>query len=440
MRRAVCVYLAAFASIGLPASVEIGSDGSVNGEFEATFINRQAKSIHLYFGGSTDGALQPNHNRISTVAPGESTVINTRVGHIMVALDESGEGMLKRGSGGDPGYYSADTFVMNSSTTYEVQVRDLCDDTYPTFCQDQQERGECKKNPGWMLMRCTKSCNTCDLVDPKERCQRKKLNMTDEPAASPGYLSSMFKRIVERYGDDVTVLREDPFILTIDDYIDDETIAAILKTSEGKYSRSTDAGARNARTGEVEKKVSEGRTSRNAWCRGACNEHPLVKKLFQKFSETTGIVHENYEKMQVLHYEPGQYYRAHHDANSRQKQLICGMRILTVFLYLSDVEEGGHTGFPKLDIAVAPKKGESAPADALVLHGVFSLPSRVLAAMACSRCHHVFSLPWRVANAVALWRHVVFTPHVFTPHACTPFALRTTHHRPSTNLAKRDGC
>lgn len=34
-----------------------------------------------------------------------------------------------------------------------------------------------------------------------------------------------------------------------------------------------------------------------------------------------------------------------------------GPRILTFFLYLSDVEEGGETDFPILNISVKPKKG-----------------------------------------------------------------------------------
>lgn len=36
-----------------------------------------------------------------------------------------------------------------------------------------------------------------------------------------------------------------------------------------------------------------------------------------------------------------------------------GVRILTVFLYLNDVEEGGGTDFPKLGITVEPKKGKA---------------------------------------------------------------------------------
>jgi 2OG-Fe(II) oxygenase superfamily len=37
----------------------------------------------------------------------------------------------------------------------------------------------------------------------------------------------------------------------------------------------------------------------------------------------------------------------------------CGPRILTFFLYLSDVEEGGGTDFPQLDLTIQPKRGRA---------------------------------------------------------------------------------
>jgi prolyl 4-hydroxylase len=43
----------------------------------------------------------------------------------------------------------------------------------------------------------------------------------------------------------------------------------------------------------------------------------------------------------------------------RQNHLSCGPRILTFFLYLSDVEEGGETHFPRLGIKVKPRKGSA---------------------------------------------------------------------------------
>ena len=56
--------------------------------------------------------------------------------------------------------------------------------------------------------------------------------------------------------------------------------------------------------------------------------------------------------MQVLKYQPGQKYDAHHDVGSsppraaRSSPPTGATESLTVLLYLSDVEEGGETAFP----------------------------------------------------------------------------------------------
>ena len=55
----------------------------------------------------------------------------------------------------------------------------------------------------------------------------------------------------------------------------------------------------------------------------------------------------------------GQHYRTHHDMGVQDNDKPCGPRILTFFLYLSDVEEGGETSFPFLNISVKPKKGRA---------------------------------------------------------------------------------
>lgn len=71
------------------------------------------------------------------------------------------------------------------------------------------------------------------------------------------------------------------------------------------------------------------------------------------------INHIIYLSFQILQYDIGQKYNPHHDASERQYILPCGPRILTFFLYLSDVEEGGETAFPGLGISVKPKKGKA---------------------------------------------------------------------------------
>lgn len=96
----------------------------------------------------------------------------------------------------------------------------------------------------------------------------------------------------------------------------------------------------------------------------------------------SSIPSNNYESFQLLNYGPNQFYRSHHDSSMRD-DTPPGPRILTFFLYLSDVEEGGETvserfclllmcgalpchliivsiqHFNKLGLSVKPKKGRA---------------------------------------------------------------------------------
>ena len=52
-------------------------------------------------------------------------------------------------------------------------------------------------------------------------------------------------------------------------------------------------------------------------------------------------------------------YGQHHDYIEYQQDRQCGVRIITVFLYLNDVEAGGGTDFPLLGLTVLPKRGSA---------------------------------------------------------------------------------
>ena len=77
----------------------------------------------------------------------------------------------------------------------------------------------------------------------------------------------------------------------------------------------------------------------------------------------------NAEHMQLLKYGNGEYYRLHHDWIPEQLDAACGPRLL-FFLYLSDVDEGGGTQFPYLNVTVMPKRGSAV----LWPHGLDSNP------------------------------------------------------------------
>ena len=150
-----------------------------------------------------------------------------------------------------------------------------------------------------------------------------------------------------------------PWIITFDSFMTSDEADAIWKGGEiSGFDRSTDQGRVNE-AGEMEKVVSKTRTSSNAWCNDKCEALPGVRSVTDKIEEATGIPRVNYESFQILEYEKDQFYRRHHDSSSGKDQTPSGHRILTFFLYLSDVEEGGETRFSKLDIEVKPKKGRA---------------------------------------------------------------------------------
>jgi len=70
------------------------------------------------------------------------------------------------------------------------------------------------------------------------------------------------------------------------------------------------------------------------------------------------------EPLQVIHYQPGQYYKAHHDyhSNPETESLQGKQRVYTLLVMASNVPEtdgGGYLHFPKLNIKILPKFGDA---------------------------------------------------------------------------------
>ena len=64
----------------------------------------------------------------------------------------------------------------------------------------------------------------------------------------------------------------------------------------------------------------------------------------------------------MLRYTENQFYGVHTDYIDFQLDRPSGVRVLTLYIYLNDVEEGGGTNFPKADqndpnFTVQPKRG-----------------------------------------------------------------------------------
>ena len=237
-------------------------------------------------------------------------------------------------------------------------------DTDNARCHNFAARGECTRNPGWMYVFCAASCQACELMDPKVRCNEERIGYTRRAAMEPGDLNSLFQHLPSRLPEYNTSYLSmpplGPWIAQFDSFISDDEIEVLLSYSDG-LKRSTDQSNNFDADGVQKQVTSTSRTSTNAWCLRECAEDPVVKGVTDRIQRITGIPEEYYENFQILRYERGQRYNRHHDMSDRDNAMLAGPRVLTFFIYLSEVDEGGGTNFPDLHppVTMQPKKGSA---------------------------------------------------------------------------------
>ena len=220
--------------------------------------------------------------------------------------------------------------------------------------------------PGLMAVNCAASCEMCEMSRSTVRCALDRFNRTAALEQSPEALDAFFERAVAENGQYSPTVHmrppEGPWVVTFDDFVTEAEIEGMFRHTRANLARSTDQGATDAATGVTAKVVSNRRTSSNSWCMGACEQDPQVRSLVAKIERLTGIASTHYEQFQVLRYEPGEEYQRHHDYVPRTGvPEPAGPRLLTMFLYFSEVEEGGETGFTDLQppLLVTPKRGRA---------------------------------------------------------------------------------
>lgn len=240
------------------------------------------------------------------------------------------------------------------------------DDDLLEICKNKHEScvawaiaGECEKNKKYMITHCAPACMTCDMLTIDSRCP---VDPDAKAAWEPGDLNAMFERLVSeeitsKYN--VTILSKppEPWIVIADDVVTEEECEKLIKLGDLEgYERSQDVGKKNP-DGTFGSVVSTGRTSSNAWCNEKCYEDPVATRVIQRLTDLTMINETNSEFLQLLRYEPGQFYEDHHDYILHNRDRQQGVRILTAYFYLNDVEAGGGTKFTYLDLTVMPKRG-----------------------------------------------------------------------------------
>jgi prolyl 4-hydroxylase len=211
---------------------------------------------------------------------------------------------------------------------------------------------------------CAPVCTACEDWVFEDRCP-----MPEDPEAlniwKPGDLDKLFQKLAsEPYKSEysVEVLSsppDGPWVITVDNIITEAEAKRFIELGyDLEYQRSTEAGDVKA-DGTVEKKISKGRTSTNAWCMDDCLDDDVTINVSERISNLTGIPDSHGEYIQLLRYEPTQFYKTHHDWIEYHLNRSYGVRILTFFLYLNEVEAGGGTNFDQLDLTVEPKLGRA---------------------------------------------------------------------------------
>jgi len=91
----------------------------------------------------------------------------------------------------------------------------------------------------------------------------------------------------------------------------------------------------------------------------------IVTKIEDRIENLIKIPRQNGEHFNVLHYDVGQEYKPHydyflHEEETQRLQLKNGgQRVCTVIVYLNNVEDGGVTVFPNVNLQIIPQKGNA---------------------------------------------------------------------------------
>ena len=248
-------------------------------------------------------------------------------------------------------------------------VRDECQNKHAD-CTKWATRGECQANPNYMYKNCLPACRMCHYLIFDERCpydgsdetniwkEHNQVNqlferITTEPYYVSKYTPTIHSQPTQEEGGG------GPWLVSLENFLStDECNRLIELGAQRGYEHSKDVGTQQA-DGTYSSADNPDRTSSNAWCLDECFRDPVTQTVLQRIENLTDIPDQYSEYLQLLKYEEGQKYGVHHDFTHHSLDRAEGHRLLTVFLYLNDVQEGGETNFPELQVSVQPKCGRA---------------------------------------------------------------------------------
>jgi prolyl 4-hydroxylase len=187
------------------------------------------------------------------------------------------------------------------------------------------------------------------------RTQLEKMNIAPRPGGPVSGSKSWRAGTVA--GDSVEVLCESPRIVRVSGFLNAFECAHVIQRA-APLIRPSQVLSRE--TGKHE--ASAGRRSGEARLAGPLRD-VVVRRIEERLAAYAGLPVAHGERLQVLHYGPGDEYRPHVDyfdpalPGSATPLGRGGQRLVTQLCYLNDVAGGGATAFPKLGIACEARPG-----------------------------------------------------------------------------------
>jgi prolyl 4-hydroxylase len=186
------------------------------------------------------------------------------------------------------------------------------------------------------------------------------------------YFTTYFikNKIIDNPHETVTqIISNDPKIIYISNFLSQKEIDHLIDLCEkNKQESKVEIESKNNTAIEIKE---EQRTSSTAFLsKGMTLEVINIEKRAAEFAikNSTNKINESYsynyiEPMQIVVYKNQEYYKPHMDtfSNNSKDLLYGGNRFATILVYLNtlDDSEKGKTIFPKLNIAVQPRRGDA---------------------------------------------------------------------------------
>lgn len=154
------------------------------------------------------------------------------------------------------------------------------------------------------------------------------------------------------------VVSERPVLDILRGFLSSQEADELVALAKGRFKRSHTVEA-----GTGIQKPDPARTSSSVYLEKS--ETPLVTAVEQRAAAVVGLPASFLERLQVVKYEAGEFYKQHHDylPNDTPDVKTNGQRTTTLFVYLNDLPEsetGGGTHFVHLNTTIRPEKGAAA--------------------------------------------------------------------------------